>query len=162
MSATRHPQIPEAVVGVFSTGLGLFVLADISATPASAAKAAVGPGAFPAIIGFGLVAVGVRLLYEAWAKRAGPSEIPELDLKAAALGAAAFAAMILTLEWLGWVIAGSLMYTAVAWTFGSRKIFKSLALGILLTVCTFAVFDYGLDLSLPLGTLIEPLFNPGS
>ena len=40
------------------------MLADVSATPASAAKAAVGPGAFPAIIGFGLVAVGVRLLYE--------------------------------------------------------------------------------------------------
>ena len=162
MSMLGRLQIPEAVVGAFSTCLGLFVLADISATPASAAKAAVGPGAFPAIIGFGFVAVGVRLLYEAWARRGEGTEIPELDLKAAALGAAAFAAMILTLEWLGWVIAGSLMYTAVAWTFGSRKLITSLALGILLTVGTFVVFDYGLDLSLPIGSLLEPVFNSGS
>lgn len=162
MTATRRLQIPEAVVGAFSTCLGLFVLANISAKPAAAAKAAVGPGAFPAIIGFGLMAVGMRLLYEAWARRGQGSEIPELDLKAAVLGAAAFAAMILTLESLGWVIAGSLMYTAVAWIFGSRKVFTSLAIGVLLTVGTYLLFDHGLDLDLPLGSLLEPLLNPAS
>lgn len=162
MSITRRLRLPEAVVGLFSTGLGLFVLAELSATPASAAKAAVGPGAFPAIIGFGLVAVGARLLFEAWARRAGLDEIPELDLKAAALGAAAFAAMILTLEWLGWVIAGSLMYAAVAWIFGSRKLFASLAVGVLLTIGTYLLFDYGLDLDLPLGSLLEPFLDPAS
>lgn len=157
MSTKSRRRLPEIVVGGFCTGLGLFVLADISATPASAAKSAVGPGAFPAIIGFGLLAVGLRLLYEAWTRRLEAGEIPPLDLKAAAFGAAAFAAMILTLEWLGWVIAGSLMYAAVAYAFGSRKVGKSLLLGLALTIATYLLFDYGLDLSLPLGAILEPL-----
>ena len=163
MSTSRRLQWPQLVVGVFTSALGLFVLAEVTATPASAAKSAVGPGAFPAIIGFGLVAVGARLLYEAWARRVEAGEVPELDLKAAALGAAAFAAMILTLEWLGWIVAGTLMFTAVAWVFGSRKIFTSLAIGVALTAATYLLFDYGLDLDLPLGSAVEALletFNP--
>ncbi len=159
MSTSRRLQWPQLVVGGFTSVLGLFVLAEVTSTPASAAKSAVGPGAFPAIIGFGLVAVGARLLYEAWARRTEAGEIPLIDLKAAALGAAAFAAMILTLEWLGWVIAGSLMFTVVAWVFGSRKTLTSLAIGVLLTVATYLLFDYGLDLDLPIGSAIEALLE---
>lgn len=161
MSALGRLQIPEAVVGAFSTCLGLFVLAGVSGAPATAARSAVGPGAFPAIVGFGLLAVGARLLYESWLRRSGPSELPELDVRSAALGAAAFAAMILTLETLGWILAGSLMFTAVAWIFGSRRFFASLAIGLLLTIASYMLFDYGLDLDLPVGSLPEALLNPG-
>lgn len=159
MPTLSRLRFPEIVVGGFCSALGLFVLADISSTPASAAPSAVGPGAFPALIGFGLVAVGLRLLYEAWTRRAEAGEVPPLDLKAAALGAAAFAAMILTLEWLGWVVAGSLMYAAVAWAFGERQVGRSLLLGLALTTVTYLLFDYGLDLSLPLGAVIESILG---
>lgn len=157
MSTLIHLRLPELVVGAFSTSIGLFVLADISATPAAAAKSAVGPAAFPGLVGFGLLAVGLRLLYEARARWTEAGDIPPLDLGAAALGAIAFAAMILTLEWLGWIVAGSLMYATVAWIFGSRQPGRSLLLGLGLTTATYLLFDYGLDLSLPLGAVLEPL-----
>lgn len=163
MSTSRNLHLSEIVVGGFCTVLGLFVLVDVATTPSIAANSAVGPGAFPAIIGAGLVIIGASLIFQAWTRRSDPAEFPLLDLKAAAFGAAAFALMILTMEWLGWIIAGSLMYLAVATAFGSRQYLKSLGLGVALTTATFLLFDYGLDLSLPAGSLVEgviALFAP--
>lgn len=159
MAIPRQYRLSEIVVGAFSTGLGLFVLASVATTPASAAHSAIGPGVFPAIIGLGLMGIGLRLFFEAWAKRAEAGDIPALDLRAAAFGAVTFAAMILTLEWLGWIVAGSLMYLAIATAFGSRRIGTSLFLGLALTLGTFLLFDYGLDLSLPTGAAVEWLIS---
>lgn len=155
MPETRHFRPSEIVVGTFCTGLGLFVLVDVARAPATAANSAVGPGVFPTIIGLGLVAVGLRLFYEAWSRRFVASGFPSLDIGAAAFGAAAFVGMILTLEFLGWIIAGTLLYTAVAIAFGGRQIGKTVLLGLCLTGATYLLFDYGLDLSLPTGELVE-------
>lgn len=163
MPVSRHLQLSEIAVGFFCTGLGLFVLVGVARAPASAANSAVGPGVFPTIIGIGLVAVGLRLFYEAWTRRNEPSGFPSLDLGSAAFGAAAFVGMILTLEWLGWIIAGTLLYLAVAVAFGTRRIAMTLLLGLVLTSATWLLFDYGLDLSLPTGEIVERVlssFNP--
>lgn len=159
MWISRRFRLPEIVTGAFCTGLGLYMLADVWMKPAIAAKAAVGPGVFPALVGAGLVLVGGRLLQEAWLHRAWPRDLPQLDMKAAVLGAAAFMAMILTLEWLGWIVAGTAMYVAIARIFGGRRPVVTLILGLALTSGTFLLFDYGLDLSLPVGTLFEPLLD---
>lgn len=157
MPVSRHLRFSESAVGVFCAGLGLFVLAGVLRAPATAAHSAVGPGVFPTLIGLGLVAIGVRLLHEAWTRRAEPGAIPPMDLRTAAFGAAAFVAMILTLEWLGWIIAGTLLYLAIAVAFGTRRIALTVLLGLALTTATWLLFDYGLDLSLPTGTLVEGL-----
>lgn len=153
----RRFSLAEMVLGGFCLGLGGYMLADVGLKPGIATRAAVGPGVFPAIIALALVAVGLRLLWEARAQRGRGATLPELDLKAAAIGAAAFLAMILTLEWLGWVIAGTLMYATVAHAFGARRSGLSLLLGLGLTIATYLLFDRGLDLSLPVGRLVEPV-----
>jgi putative tricarboxylic transport membrane protein len=157
MWINRRFRLPEIATGTFCAALGLYMLADVWMKPAIAAKAAVGPGVFPALVGAGLVLVGLRLLQEAWQRRSWPTDLPQLDLKSAALGAAAFLAMVMTLDWLGWIVAGTAMYVAIARIFGSRNLVASLALGLALTTGTFVLFDYGLDLSLPIGTLFEPV-----
>lgn len=159
MPVSRHLQLSEIAVGVFCTGLGLFVLVGVARAPTSAANSAVGPGVFPIIIGLGLVGVGLRLFHEAWARRAEPSGFPSLDLGSAAFGAAAFVGMILTLEWLGWIIAGTLLYLAVAVAFGTRRIAVTVMLGLALTTATWLLFDYGLDLSLPTGEVVERVLS---
>lgn len=159
MPVSRHLQLSEIAVGVFCAALGLFVLVEVARAPASAANSAVGPGVFPAIVGIGLVAVALRLFYEAWARRAEPSGLPSLDLASAGFGAAAFVGMILTLEWLGWIIAGTLLYLAIALAFGTRRIAVTILLGLALTGATYLLFDYGLGLSLPTGELVERVLS---
>ena len=159
MKRLLRPHNAELVPGLFCLGLGGYMLLDVAAKPAIATHAAVGPGLFPTIIGAGLAAVGAVLCRQAWARRGQPEPFRELDLRAAFQGAIAFLVMILTLEWLGWVIAGSLMYATVAHAFGERRIGRSLALGVALTVATWLLFDRLLDLSLPVGTVVEQVLT---
>lgn len=155
MKRLLRPHNAELVPGAFCLGLGGYMLMDVWSKPGISTKAAVGPGLFPVIIATGLVAVGARLCLEAWQRRGQQEPFRELDIRAAFQGALAFLVMILTLEWLGWVIAGSLMYATVAHAFGERRILRSLALGLALTVATWLLFDRLLDLALPVGTVVE-------
>ncbi|WP_185958728.1 tripartite tricarboxylate transporter TctB family protein [Paracoccus laeviglucosivorans] len=155
MSSPHRLHLAELVPGIFCLGLGGYMLFDVASRPSIATKAAVGPGLFPALMGGGLLLVGLRLCYEAWVLRGQGEPFPELDLRAAFQGAVALLLMILTLEWLGWIIAGSLMYATVAHAFGERRVLRSLILGVILTAATFVLFDRGLDLALPIGTVVE-------
>jgi putative tricarboxylic transport membrane protein len=159
MSSLRRPHNAELVPGIFCLGLGGYMILDIWSKPGIATKAAVGPGLFPVLIGAGLVAVGGRLCQEAWQRRGESEPFPELDIKAAFQGAIAFLVMILKLEWLGWVIAGTMMYATVAHAFGERRILRSLILGLILTVTTYLLFDRLLDLALPVGTVVEQVLG---
>jgi putative tricarboxylic transport membrane protein len=159
MKHLLRPHNAELIPGLFCLGLGGYMLLDVWSKPAIATKAAVGPGLFPAIIGAGLAVIGVKLCHEAWLRRGEDEPFRELDLRAAFQGALAFLVMILTLEWLGWIIAGSMMYATVAHAFGERRIFRSLLLGLALTVLTWLLFDRVLDLALPVGTVVEQVLS---
>ena len=64
---------------------------------------------------------------------------------------------MLLLEDLGWIIATTLMFVAATLAFRERRILMSVAIGILLTGLAFWVFNYGLGLTLPTGTVFEQL-----
>jgi putative tricarboxylic transport membrane protein len=66
-------------------------------------------------------------------------------------------AQLLLLETVGWVLATTLLFVAVARAFGSRRLAVDAAIGVVLASLAFAVFNYGLGLSLPTGTLVESL-----
>lgn len=160
MQRARRFRPTEIVLGAFCTGLGLFLVIEVWRAPPIAAKAVVGPGAFPTVIAVALLAVGLRLFQEAWLNRREDDDLPELDLRSFMQGAAAFGLMVAALEWLGWVLAGTAMFMAVARAFGDRRPWRTLALGVALTSLMFLVFDHALDLSLPVGALFEPFLDP--
>ena len=64
-------------------------------------------------------------------------------------------------ESLGWIIATTLLFVAATLAFRERRVLISIAIGLALTCLTYWVFNYGLGLSLPIGTTIEELL-PGS
>ena len=63
-------------------------------------------------------------------------------------------------ESLGWIIATTLLFVAATLAFRERRVLISIAIGLVLTGLTYGVFNYGLGLSLPIGTTIEELL-PG-
>ena len=62
---------------------------------------------------------------------------------------------MLLLESLGWIIATTLLFVAATLAFRERRVLISIAIGLVLTGLTFWVFNYGLGLTLPIGTAIE-------
>lgn len=157
MLKSANFRIGETILGLASLGLGLFLAIETWMTPPIAAQAVIGPGLFPALIAGGLTLVGAQLLYEAFLHRFEIEEFPELDWRAVIILAAAFAAQLVILERVGWIISGTFLFTVSAMAFGSRTYVWNIVIGIVLSSITYVVFDYGLDLDLPIGSYIEDL-----
>ena len=55
------------------------------------------------------------------------------------------------------IIATTLLFVAATLAFGSRRLVLDAAIGVVLTGLAFVLFNYGLGLTLPTGTVIEQL-----
>jgi putative tricarboxylic transport membrane protein len=159
MTTGRSLRIGESALGAGVLALGLFVAWETSRIQVAPSYAAIGPRLFPYIVAAGLVIIGVLLLREALFGHIAHERGLALDWRATALVAAALVLQLLLLEWLGWIIATTLLFVIVARAFGSRRLLVNAAIGLVLTGLAFAVFNYGLGLSLPTGTLFEQLLG---
>ena len=68
---------------------------------------------------------------------------------------------MLLLERLGWIIATTLMFIAATLAFRERRVFVSVLIGLVLTAPTFAIFNYGLGLGLPVGLGLRGAVSEG-
>lgn len=154
MTSRKRFGVSEAIIGGFCIMLGGIVIHEVLTTPPIAVRAAVGPGAFPSIIAGGLLLIGARLIFRS-AFRPLDLEIQALDWKAFTLGAAALLAMMLTLEWIGWILAGAGMFCAVAFAFGERRMLATLMISLIMSAGIFYLFGSLLGLSLPTGEIFD-------
>ena len=138
-------------------GLGLFVAIETSLMEVAASNAAIGPRLFPFLIAFGLLAVGVAVLWQAFFGHIAHERGFELDWLAVALVSGGLLLQMFLVESLGWIIATTLLFLAATLAFRERRVLISIAIGLVLTCLTYWVFNYGLGLSLPIGTTIEEL-----
>jgi putative tricarboxylic transport membrane protein len=157
MTTARSLRIGEAVLGGAVLALGLFVAVETSMLKVASTHATVGPRLFPFLVAAGLVVVGALVLYQALFGHVAHERGFELDWVAVALVSAGLVAQLLLLETVGWVLATTLLFVAVARAFGSRRLAVDAAIGVVLASLAFGVFNYGLGLSLPTGTLVESL-----
>ncbi|NTB87557.1 tripartite tricarboxylate transporter TctB family protein [Agrobacterium tumefaciens] len=158
MSTFGRIRIREAVLASFTLAMGCFIGIQTWMTPSMPAQQIVGPGLFPAIIATALVLVGLWLAYESFVRPSADEERLEFDWKATAIVAAAFASQYVLLERMGWIISGTLLFAVSAVAFGSKAHIRNVLLGLALTSVTYVLFDYGLDLDLPVGEYFEDLF----
>jgi putative tricarboxylic transport membrane protein len=161
MTTERNLRRGELVLGLGVLALGVFVAVQTWSMPVTVASAAVGPKLFPGLVATGLIVVGLSLLREALAGHIAHEGGLELDWPAVALVGGAFALEIALLGIIGWIPAGTLLFMVVARAFGSRRHGLNALFGLALTGLTFAVFDYGLDLDLPTGSLVQQLLDSG-
>jgi len=157
MTTGRSLRIGEAVLGGGVLALGLFVAVETSMLEVAPTHATVGPRLFPFLVAAGLIVVGALVLREAFFGHVAHERGFELDWPPVALVSAGLIAQLLLLESLGWILATTLLFVAVARAFGSRRLLLDAVIGVVLASLAFGVFNYGLGLSLPKGTLVETL-----
>ena len=137
--------------------LGLFVAFETYQLEVAPSQAAVGPRLFPFLVATGLIVVGAALLREALFGHIAHEGGFELDWRAVGLVSAGLVVQMLLLESLGWIVAATLLFVATTLAFGSRRLVLDAAIGVVLTGLAFVIFNYGLGLSLPTGTVIEEM-----
>jgi putative tricarboxylic transport membrane protein len=151
----RNPASRPDAAG-FVIGAALLVLAAVIAWDAMslqlAATYGLGPKAMPYVVAGGLAILAVGNLMMAW--RGTFPEREDVDPRAIALILGGLAAMIAIIGLGGGFIAATtILFTATAAAFGRRAVHVDLAIGIVLGVAIYLLFDKLLTLSLPAGPL---------
>lgn len=155
---TNTEQVGTLVFAGLLLALGLFVGFETLNMPEGPAYAVVGPRAFPAAIGIGLVLAACGLLWELRAQTAKEAGIEEpYDWRAVAWVLGGLLTLIVALVDIGWVPAATALFVVVARAFGERRWVLSGAIGLLLAVLTFVAFNHVLGLQLPYGLLMGGL-----
>jgi putative tricarboxylic transport membrane protein len=160
MTTGRSLRLGEAVLGGVVLALGLFIAIETSQMEVAPTQAAVGPRMFPFLVAAGLLIVGAALLREAFFGHIAHEGGFELDWLAVGLVSAGLVLQMLVLDWIGWILSAAVLFMLTARAFMSRRLVLDLALGLGLGVLTFVAFGYGLDLSLPVGELVETYLLP--
>jgi len=151
-------------LGVLALGLGV---AGVTATlPSEGGYAGIGPNFIPAVVGAGIVLLGCWLSFEAFSggwRGAVPDDARERGEHAfhgagfAWISAGLFAHMAL-IGWAGFVVAGIVLFACVARGFGSVRVPRDLAMGLVLSVGIYLFFVKLLNVNLPAGWL-KPLLG---
>ena len=159
----------ELVLSLAVLALGIAVAVGAAQLSSAGGYARVGPNAAPAVIAGGLILLGLWLAYEAFS---GGWRNAISDDSAArgehAFHAGAFIwvsiglfAQMLLIHTGGFVIAQAVLFGCVARGFGSAKIPRDLAIGLVLGLGVFLFFVKFLNVNLPAGWLRPILGGAG-
>jgi putative tricarboxylic transport membrane protein len=153
MTTARGLRLGEAILAAFVLLLGAFVAVETALLRTGPGYSGVGPKLFPWIVAAGLLLVGGALLYEA---RAGAIAHPtgfELDLPPALAVTVGLVLQMVLIKPAGFVIASAVLFVAVTYAFGSRRLALNAGIGLVLCAATYVAFTHGLGLVLPAGVL---------
>ena len=138
--------------------LGVLVVWGSYHLPTGGGYAQVGPGLVPRIVGVGILVIGVLLLREVLTGGLrGVDEAAEVHLPMDWLSfgwvSGGIVAYGLAIERLGFILSSTILFVMVARGFNSRRWLLNAATGLVLAIIVFAIFNYGLGLTLPKGVL---------
>jgi putative tricarboxylic transport membrane protein len=119
-----------------------------------------GPKPVPVVVGGALIVLAALLALAVARGNVGEAEAGEdidlhtrADMKTVLLLVGVFAANILLIDLLGWVISGALLFYGLVIVLGSRHFVRDLVISVALALATFYGFAIGLGVPLPAGIL---------
>lgn len=143
----------DAALGLFGIVLGIAVAAGATQFPGGSNYDVLGPRLMPSIIAAGLALTGLTILVGALRGTGPRVEREELALGPVLYVVAALVVPMLVIRLIGWAPTCAFIFALGARAFASNRPLLDLALGAAFGGATFAMFNYGLGLSLPVGSL---------
>ena len=166
MTGRSRGALAELALSAAVLALGIFVAVVAAGLPGSRSYSAIGANFMPAMVGGGLIVLGIWLLVEhftgGWRARE-PDDPAERGEHAFHLGAFAwvsaglFAQMAL-IHSAGFVLAAAALYACIARGFGSARLLRDAAIGLAIGLAVFLFFVHFLNVNLPAGWL-KPLLG---
>jgi len=152
----------ELAMALLLALLGGYLLLDAGDISVPGSANTVGPRFFPYAVGALTVLTGLALAFRVFRGDRGPADESEdvdpeagTSWRAVAVIAVAFLAHALLINVIGWPLAVTLMFAAVAWALGAVGIVRPLLAGGVTSVVVWIVFVKGLNVALPGGTVLE-------
>jgi putative tricarboxylic transport membrane protein len=166
--ATRGARV-ELILSLGVLALGIFASIVALRLPQAGGYARIGPNFMPKVVSAGLIVLGIWLLAEVftggWRDRVpdDPAERGEHAFHAGAFAwvSAGLAAQMALIGSAGFVIAATVLYGCVARGFGSARVARDLAIGLVLGLAVFLFFVKFLNVNLPAGWLTPLLGTAG-
>jgi putative tricarboxylic transport membrane protein len=159
----------ELVLSLAVLVLGIAVAVGTSQLSSAGGYARIGPNVAPAVIAGGLILLGIWLSYETlsggW-RNAVPDEPAErgehrFQISAFIWVSVGLFAQILLIHTAGFVLAQAVLFVCVARGFGSIKLPRDFAIGLILGLTVFLFFVKFLNVNLPAGWLGSILGGAG-
>ncbi|SEQ48084.1 putative tricarboxylic transport membrane protein [Lentzea xinjiangensis] len=149
-------KVEEYAFGGLVAAVGVFTLADAT-TIAARDENAVGPRAFPYVVGALLVLAGLAAIIATARGKLGQAEEAEdvdagvrTDWVTVGKLVAVLVAHLVLIDVVGWPVAATLLFFGAAWSLGAVW-WRALPIAVVLALVVQVVFATGLGLSLPAG-----------
>lgn len=148
-----------ALIGAGIVFFGLIVFYQTAQIPVSPLYSKVGPTVFPYMTATGLVLLGLALVVQAlrgeWGKTDAETDTVPPDKRALFwLGLGLFLNVAL-IDFLGFVIASTILFVCTARAFGSTKWARDLGIAVALALIAYLGFSQLLSISIGAGMLFE-------
>lgn len=154
----NHVSRSDLLVGLGVVGLGLLTVWQALVIPPTPVYAEVSATLVPWLVAVLLLALGIGLC--ASALRGGWShgledmqDPPPVNWRSLGLLAAALVVQVALIEWLGFVIASTILYVLVCAAFGSRHPLRDLLIGAAVTLVAYLAFSRLLGVNIGAGVL---------
>lgn len=143
------------VVPVLAAAVGALMLWGAFTIEAPANATRPGPGFFPGMIGALLLAATAFLVVGNLRRRpqGTANTLAWFEARPVLIVVAALVVNTVLLEFLGWLLAGALLFWAVAFAFGARAYLRDAVVALSVSAAVQVGFSLGLGLSLPSGIL---------
>ncbi|GAA1699828.1 hypothetical protein GCM10009792_19890 [Microcella alkalica] len=159
-------RLGEFVFAGLSLALGLFAVVGASSIRVPDSANAVGPTAFPYLVGGILIVSSLGVLVEVLRGRLGAQEEGEdidatvgTDWLTLAKIVIAIIAHIALIPIIGWAFAAAVLFAIAAWALGAARWWVAALVGLALGLAIQLGFGLGLGLSLPAGPLLGPILG---
>ena len=151
-------RIGQVVTSLGLLALGAFVLVESGSIGGEQGYGGVGPRAFPYVVGVGLAASALTLLWHAlaggWRSMPDDGAAPaDPDWRAFAMISAGLVLQMVLSGRAGFIVAGVVMFMLVARGFGSKQLLRDVIVAVILVTLAYLTFTRLLGLSLPAGVL---------
>lgn len=140
--------------------LGLVVLYDTSKMLVPPGSGTVGPQVFPYLVSGFVIFISLGLFVQIFRGNLGVPEgtefgevVEKTDFKSLAMVAGSMLTYPLLIERAGFIIATSVVFFGVAFTYGAKNLLKNLAISLIFSLIVYFAFSKGLNVSLPAGVL---------
>jgi putative tricarboxylic transport membrane protein len=168
LPATRGGRV-ELILSLAVMALGIGATVVAFRLPEAGGYARIGPNFMPKVVSAGLIFLGFWLLAEVvtggWRERVADDPVERgehaFEFGAFAWVSAGLFAQMALIHSAGFVIAGTVLYALVARGFGSARLLRDLAAGLVLCVGVFLFFVRFLNVNLPGGWLGQLLGTAG-
>jgi putative tricarboxylic transport membrane protein len=145
--------VTQRIVSLGFLLTAVVVLAQAFAIPQGEGYQAVGPGAFPLLVGGGLAVVAVLGVVQAFRTGASGEAGEETHWPSVFMLLGALAGYALLLVPAGYWQATTVFFVVVARVLGSRRLVRDVLVGLVLALATYFLFDRLLGITLPPGLI---------